>query len=68
MKTNRPIIDRILLNRLVAIITSFILGVLKLISSNTKTDDKNVVPTPPKQPKFPWLKKKVDKLKSTDNE
>ena len=67
MKTDRPIIDRILINRLVAIITSFILGVLKLISSNTKVDP-SVVPTPPKGPKFPWLKKKVDKLKGTENE
>lgn len=68
MKTNRPIIDRILLNRLVAIITSFIMGVLKIISSNVKVDDTNVVPKPPKERKFPWLRKKVDTLKSTDNE
>jgi hypothetical protein len=68
MKTNRPIIDRILLNRLVAMITSFILGVLKIISTKTKVDDPDVVPKPPKPPKFPWLRKQVDKLKSTDNE
>lgn len=68
MKTNRPIIDRIIFNRLVAIITSFVLGVLKIISSNIKVDDTNVVPKPPKEPRFPWLRKKVDKLKSTENE
>jgi hypothetical protein len=68
MKTNRPIIDRILFNRLVAMITSFILGVLKIISSNIKVDDTNVVPKPPKERRFPWFKKQVDKLKSTENE
>ena len=62
MSKDRPIIDKILFNRLIAIITSFILGVLKIISSHTKTD-LDIDPMPPNSPKFPWLKKKIDQLK-----
>lgn len=63
MSKDRPIIDRIILNRLVAIITSFILGVLKIISAHIPEKDKDtIVPKPPKTPRFPWVKKKIDKL------
>jgi hypothetical protein len=67
MSKDRPIIDRIILNRMIAIITSFILGVLKIIASFTDKKDIDITPTPqpPKTPKFPWLKKQVDKLKVT---
>lgn len=57
------IIDKIMFNRLVAIITSFILGLLKIFS--VKLEDKDV-PTPPTDKKvlFPRIRKKLEELKN----
>lgn len=49
------LLDKIALNRLIAIITSFILGILKLIPNDTKPND---VPAPPRFPLFKRRKKK----------
>jgi hypothetical protein len=49
-------LDKIALNRMIAIITSFILGVLKLFKGSMTTDD--TTPTPPKIPLFKRRKKK----------
>lgn len=54
------IIDRIALNRLIKIITSFILGILKILQPHIK--EENVVPDVHK-PKFPWIRKKIDSVK-----
>jgi hypothetical protein len=49
------LLDKIALNRLISIITNFILGVLKLI---TPKIDKPVDVPKPKRPKiFPWRNK-----------
>lgn len=56
------ILDRIALNRLIKIITNFIIAILKIFAPNDKID--NIVPNPPenKKRKFPWIRKKIDEL------
>lgn len=55
-------IDRIAMNRLIAIITSFILGVLKLIVPKNKLDD--IVPPDPlkNKPVRRTIKNIIDKI------
>lgn len=50
-------LDKIALNRLIAIITSFILQILKLFAPK---DSINQVD---KRPKFPWIRKQMNKVK-----
>jgi hypothetical protein len=45
------ILDKIALNRLIAIITAFILGVLKIITANLPKVDEPVPPDEPTPPK-----------------
>lgn len=56
------ILDRIALNRLIKIITNFILAILKIFAPKDTID--NIVPSPPetKRRKFPWIRKKIDEL------
>jgi hypothetical protein len=48
------LLDKIALNRLVAIITNFILGLIKIFAP--KSLDDIDVPKPPKRKIFPWRK------------
>jgi hypothetical protein len=48
------LLDKIALNRLVAIITNFILGLVKIFAP--KSLDDIDVPKPPKRKIFPWRK------------
>lgn len=59
---NMNIIDRIALNRLIRIITDFILAIIKIFAK-TKTDDS---PNPIKKPRFPRLRKTIDNILSKD--
>ncbi len=52
-------LDKIALNRLLAIITSFIIALLKLITPNSNLPS----PKTPKKPLFPWVRKTLDKIK-----
>jgi hypothetical protein len=52
------ILDKIALNRLIKIITSFILGVLKILQPHVTNDN---VPNVNK-PKFPWIRNKIDSI------
>jgi hypothetical protein len=54
-------LDKLALNRLVAIITNFILSLAKLFSKNNTID----VPLPDNKP-FPWLRKKIKKVINND--
>jgi len=58
-------LDRLALNRLISILTSFILGILKIFN---KQDGVNI-PTPdlPDNKPFPWLRKKVKKVVNKDD-
>jgi len=53
-------LDKIALNRLIKIITDFILAVLKIIS-NASNKENIIKPQQPK-PKFPWIRKNIDKI------
>ncbi len=53
------ILDKIALNRLIKIITSFILSIIKILQPHIKDTDN--VPSIPK-PKFPWVRKKIDSV------
>ena len=53
------IIDKIALNRLIAILTNFILSIIKIFSP--KNID-GVVPIKPDKRPFPWLRKQIDKV------
>jgi hypothetical protein len=53
------ILDRIALNRLISIITSFILSLAKIFGTEKRTDD--TVPKPPKL-RFPYINKLKDKI------
>jgi len=53
------ILDRIALNRLINIITSFILSIMKIFA-NKNID--NVVPHVPDNQPFPWLRKQINKV------
>lgn len=53
------LLDRIALNRLISIITSFILSLAKIFSPKQKTDD--ITPKPPKV-KFPYINKLKNKI------
>lgn len=55
------IIDKIALNRLIKIITSFILAILKMMQPHVKNIDGVPSPVSPK-PKFPWVRKKIDSV------
>jgi hypothetical protein len=57
------LLDRIALNRLISIITSFILSIMKIFA-NKNID--NVVPDVPDDKPFPWLRKKVKKVINYD--
>lgn len=48
-------LDKIALNRLIAILTSFILGIIKIFAPNKSIDD--IVPPPPKVPLIKRRKK-----------
>jgi hypothetical protein len=50
------LLDRIALNRLVSIITGFILAITKIIMSHSEVEDIDE-PVPPKR-RIPWLKRK----------
>jgi hypothetical protein len=54
------LLDRIILNRTLAIISAFFLGLLKIFSSGTK--DTDIVPKPPtdKPVRFPRIRKIID--------
>jgi hypothetical protein len=54
------ILDRIALNRLISILTSFILSLAKILS---KTQVDNISPITPKPPKVP-LRKRIPLLKN----
>lgn len=59
------LLDRIALNRLISIITGFILGILKIFA-NKKID---VVPNTPDLPDnkpFPWIRKKIKRITNND--
>ena len=45
------LLDRILLNRLISMISGFILGVLKLIAPKTKEEDTPIIPAKPNRRK-----------------
>ena len=53
------VLDKIALNRLISIITSFILSLAKIFGTENKVDD--TVPKPPKL-KFPYINKLKDKI------
>lgn len=53
------ILDKIALNRLIKIITSFILSIIKILQPHIK--DTDVIPSVSK-PKFPWVRKKIDSV------
>jgi hypothetical protein len=57
-------LDKLALNRLVVIITNFILSLVKLFSKNNTID----VPLPdvPDNKPFPWLRKKIKKAINND--
>lgn len=57
------ILDRIALNRLVSIITNFILTLAKIF--NKKNIDNTPLVTPDKKP-FPWLRKQINKVIKND--
>jgi hypothetical protein len=56
------LVDKILFNRLLSIITSFIVAILKLIPK----DDLDIIPKPPTplkpdhKPWFPWIRKTLN--------
>lgn len=50
------LLDRIALNRLISIITGFILAITKIIVSRSDNDN-NDIPDPPKR-RIPWIKRK----------
>ena len=50
-------LDKLALNRLVKIITDFIIAILKIFAPKDNID----IPVPPK-PKFPWVRKKIDNI------
>lgn len=50
------ILDKIALNRLISIVTNFILGLIKIFSP--KSLDDIDVPKPPRRKIFPWRKDK----------
>ena len=55
------ILDKIALNRLIKILTGFILGLIKVLEPHMReTDDSPDVPN--KKPKFPWVRKKIDSI------
>lgn len=58
-------LDRLALNRLIAILTSFILAVLKIFNKQDDVD----IPTPdlPDNRPFPWLRKKINKVVNKDD-
>jgi hypothetical protein len=57
------IIDRIAINRLISILTNFILSLIKIF--NKKTID-NITPIKPDKKPFPWLRKQIDKVIKND--
>jgi hypothetical protein len=55
------ILDKIALNRLIKIITNFILAILKMVQPHVKNIDGVPFPVSTK-PKFPWVRKKIDSV------
>jgi hypothetical protein len=47
------LLDKIVLNRLISLITNFILGVLKIVSPKTDI----TIPKPPRKKILPWRNK-----------
>jgi hypothetical protein len=56
-------LNKIMFNRLVAIITTFILAVLKLFSKSDIKIDNIPVPPDERKPIFPNLRKRIDDWK-----
>lgn len=54
-------LDRLALNRLISILTNFIISLVKIFSKNKDSID---IPTPdlPDNKPFPWLRKKINKV------
>lgn len=51
------LLDRIALNRLVSIITGFILAIVKILALKTSEEEDIDEPKPPKR-RVPWLRRK----------
>lgn len=62
--TNMNIIDRIALNRLIKIITDFVLAIIKLTS---KCDSGKDDVCPIKKPRFPRIRKTIDNIFTEEN-
>lgn len=61
-------LDKLALNRLIKIITDFIIAILKIFAPKDNID---IIPpiNPPSKPVFPWLRKKIDNVfKDTNQE
>ena len=56
------LLDKIALNRLISIITNFILAVLKIFAPKDTT-----IPNLDKKPRFPWINKQINKVKKAIN-
>lgn len=52
------LLDRIALNRLIKIITDFILAILKIC----KPEKNDTIVTPVKKYRFPWVRKKINDI------
>lgn len=53
------IIDKIALNRLIKILTNFIITIVKLFNKEIDKPD-SIIPDE-KKPKFPWIRKKLNR-------
>jgi hypothetical protein len=57
------LLDRIALNRLIKIITDFILNIITILNKN-KVIDTDTPNVPNKPNRFPWLNKQINKVKN----
>lgn len=55
------LLDKIALNRLIKILTNFIISILKIFAPKNNIDDIPPIKRPSK-PVFPWIRKKIDKV------
>ena len=62
---NMNILDKIALNRLIKIISDFIIAITKIFAKCDNTPD-NICPI--KKPRFPRLRKTIDKIFKEENE
>lgn len=62
MELKMRLLDRLALNRLISILTGFILAIVKILSKNDHQEDDDMIPIPPRENIIKRITKKTKNI------